>query len=252
MSRKLEWWEPEILAKKEKELRTKSLRKFSNKGATDDFESYKLINKGASIKDSDLLQHNVCQEKNLKQILFDYVHILKKENRKTINTIADLGCGAGFTTNALKKNFCNSLVFGYEISFDAIEFAKNNFSECHFEQKMINPSFSLSEIKFDLIICQEFYPFTRTKNLEKHLRWLQFLTNNLNKGGIALITLPCSNSESINSSYEFLKNKFPLQRYTLALPRISSKLPFVLSEFIGKLSLLTLKRFGRQIYLLKS
>ena len=177
---------------------------------------------------------------------------MKKENHKPPKTIAEIGCGAGFTTNTLKNVYRNSLVYGYEISYDAIEYAKNNFPQCHFEQKKIDPSFELGEIKFDLILCQEFYPFTRTKNFDKHFQWLQFLLNNLNKDGIALITLPVSNFNSINSSYKTLTNSFYLKRFTLAHPRISSKLPLPLSQLVGQISLLTWKRLGREIYLLKN
>ena len=250
MSSKEEWWEPENLANQEKELReTLSADNFDKGG---DFGSYKAIKEGVDLKDSHLVHHNVFQEKRLNQVLFDYVNLLKKENQKPPKTIADLGCGAGFTTNTLKKFYQNSLVFGYEISYDAIEYAKNNFPQCHFEQKKIDPSLDLGDIKFDLIICQEFYPFTRTKDFDKHFQWLQFIFNNLNKDGMALITVTSSNLESITSSYETLKNNFPLQRFTLATPRISSKLPLSLSKLVGKVSLLTWKRLGREIYLLKN
>lgn len=250
MSTKKEWWEPDILADNEKECR----EKFSadNFDWGNDFGSYKAIKEGVDIEDSYLVHHNVFKEKKLKQSLFDYVNLLKKENHELPKTIADLGCGSGFTTNALKNYYENSLVIGYEISYDAIEYAKNNFPQCHFEQKKIDPSFELGEIKFDLILCQEFYPFTRTKNFDKHFQWLQFLLNNLNKDGIALITLPASNLNSINSSYKNLKKNFSLQRCTLAIPKISSKLPLLLSNLVGKVSLFTWKRLGREIYLLKN
>ena len=101
MSTKKEWWEPDILANQERELRkTLSADNFDKGG---DFGSYKAIKEGIDLKDSHLVYHNVFQEKRLKQVLFDYVNLLKKENHKPPNTIADLGCGAGFTTNTLKK-----------------------------------------------------------------------------------------------------------------------------------------------------
>ncbi len=250
MSKQSEWWEPDILANKEKECRQKFSADNFDKG--DDFGSYKAIKEGVDIEDSNLSHHNVFKKKLLQQVLFDYVNLLKKENHKPPKTIADLGCGSGFTTNALKNYYKNSLVFGYEISYDAIEYAKHYFPQCHFLQKKIDPSFELGEIKFDLILCQEFYPFTRTKNLDKHFQWLQFLLNNLNNDGIALITVPASNLESINDSYKTLINHFPLKRFTFAHPRISSKLPPTFSGLIGRISSFTWKRLGRQIYLLEN
>ena len=250
MSNNSEWWEPDVLANQEKELRkTFSANNFEHRG---DFGSYKAIKEGVDLKDSNLHYHNLMQEKKLKQVLFDYVNLLNLENCKIPNTIADLGCGAGFTTNTLKNVYLNSLVFGYEISHDAIFFAKNNFPTCIFKQKKIDPRFALDEIKFDLIICQEFYPFTRTKNFVKHIEWVKFLINNLNKDGIALITAPASNLESINSSYKTLKNNFNLRKYTLPLPRFSLRLPLKLSLIAGKLMTLVWKRLGRNIYLLKN
>ncbi len=250
MSNDSEWWEPNILAKQEKELRKILLA--NNFAKAGDFESYKAIKEGVALEDSNLVYHNLFQEKRLKQVLHDYVNLLNNENCRTPNTIADLGCGAGFTTNALKNVYLNSLVFGYEISHDAIFFAKKNFPRCNFEQKQIDPKFALSEIKFDLIICQEFYPFTRTKNLAKHIEWVQFLINNLNKDGIALITVTASNLESINCSYKTLKNNFNLQKYTFLSPRISLKLPLILSKVLGKFSVFAWRRLGRHVFLLKN
>ena len=115
-----------------------------------------------------------------------------------------------------------------------------------------NPISDLSEIKFDFILCQEFYPFTRTKDPNVHSQWLRFLLNNLKKDGIALITVSTSTVESINYSYKTLKNDFPFKRITLAHPRLSSKIPFVLSRLMGEIAVLTWKRLGRQIYLLRN
>ena len=143
------------------------------------------------------------------------------------------------------------MVCGYEISADAVKYGKKNFPTCYFEQKKIEPSSNLCKNNFDLIICQEFYPFTRTRDEEVHHQWCNFLLNNLNKNGIAIISVISSNEHSINSSYKALKNDFFLKRITLADPRISSKFPLYFSRLIGKIALITWKRFGRDFYLLK-
>ena len=250
MNQTSDWWEPDNLANYEKEVRTKfAVDDFDVSG---DFGSYKAIKEGIDIKDSNLAYHNVCKEEKLKNVLVDYIKLLKKENYNSPKTIADIGCGAGFTTNALKKVYVNSMVYGYEISHDAVEYAKINFPNCQFEQKKINPISDLSEIKFDFILCQEFYPFTRTKDHKIHSQWLKFLLNNLKKDGIALITVSSSSVESINYSYESLKNDFPLKKIILAHPRLSSKIPFLLSRLMGEIAALTWKRLGRQIYFLKN
>ena len=116
-----------------------------------------------SFKNSSVKEKSIATER-LNPRLFHprYVHLklLKKHIKRLVNgylipgkniKLADMGCGAGFTTNALKNYYESSLVFGYEISYDAIEYAKNKFPQCHFEQKKIDPSLDLGDIKFDLI-----------------------------------------------------------------------------------------------------
>ena len=249
MSKKDLWWEPDNLSEQEEIIRKELSEEDYVKGG--DFGSYKGMKEGIDPQKVNLKAHNVYQEQKLKKWTKDYFKLIRREKKHNPNNIADLGCGLGFTTQTLKNFYIKSSVYGYEISHDAVEYAKKNFPTCYFEQKKIEPSSNLSKNNFDLIICQEFYPFTRTRDVEVHHQWCNFLVNNLNKGGIAIISLISSNENSINYSFEKLKNDFSLRRFTLADPRISSILPLYFSRLVGKISFLTWKKLGREIYLLK-
>ena len=250
MSLNSEWWDPDNLAKNEERLRkTLTSDNYSKSG---DFGSYKAINNGLNLDDSYLYLHNLCDEETLIKTVIDYTKILRKYDRRFPRTIADIGCGAGFTSNVLKNIFSNASVFGYEVSYDAIEYAKEKFPECNFEQKKIDPFLNLSDKKFDLLLCQEFYPFTRTKDLEKHIEWIKFLQNNLNQGGTALITLSADTLSTINNNYKILKKNFPLKKITIVHPRISSKVPIYISRVLGIISIFTWKRLGKYIFLIEN
>jgi predicted O-methyltransferase YrrM len=247
-SQLLEWWEPPNLRENEKKARGKYTAEDFNSG--DDFGSYKAIKEGVSFEESGLISHNMYKDKNLKQAVSDYIKILKNVNYKSPKAIADFGCGAGFTTKTLKQIYPEAEVSGFEISHDAIDYAKRNFQQCRFEQRTIELGTQISSNKFDLILCQGFYPFVRTNDVKKHTKWLELLLEHLANGGIAIITDAASNQNSINYSYQRLKNDFTLKRYTLAIPRISSKLPLYLSMLAGRLALKIFPKASRQIYLL--
>ncbi len=245
-----EWWEPKVLEISEREKRGNYNSDYYDCG--NDFGSYKALNKGLSLEDSGILSHNVIREKELSSLIRDYKSLIKKESKNIPRVIADLGCGAGYTTATLGRNYPDSLVIGYEISHDAVKYAKRKFPNTKFKQKTINPSEKLQESNFDLILCQDFYPFTRTKNISKQRMWMRFLLKNLNLYGIGIITVPSSIVESINFSYSNLKTEFPLKRFTLATPRISARLPLTLSRLVGNISNHSCKRYSRNVYLLKN
>ena len=248
------WWEVSKLKVAEEKQRNSFTK--NNFDYKEDFGSYKALKEGVSIKDSGLINHNICSKKIINNVLNDYIELLKKENIKAPRSIADYGCGAGFTTNVLKEIFQDASVIGYEISYDAVDYARTNFPNCLFEQKAIDPGSLDDKEQFDLIFCQEFYPFNRSTDKSNHEKWLNFISRNLNKNGIAIIAFYGQSSETMNSNYQYLRKKFKLRRYILINPRISSKCPLIMSKFLGNiiykisLNIKFLKRY-RYIFILK-
>jgi hypothetical protein len=79
-------------------------------------------------------------------------------------------------------------VRGFEISSEAVAYAGRTFREASFEQRALSTNTDLG-VQFDLVLAQEFYPFTRTGDFTVHSRWLEMLIHHLTPGGIALIVL---------------------------------------------------------------
>ena len=65
--------------------------------------------------------------------------IKKQKIQNNFKIIYDVGCGLGFTTNALSQFYPNYEVIGVDISNDAIEFGKSNFKSCKFQSEVIDP-----------------------------------------------------------------------------------------------------------------
>ena len=241
-------WEPDYLKIEEEESREKYSASYFDKNS--DFGSYKALIEGVSKKSSAIEHHNLCNETRITQCLKDYVKILNRNDCNNPKTIADFGCGVGFTTRKLKKIFPESIVTGYDISHDAINYAKTASTNCLFEQKVIDPNIKSNNEQFDLILCQEFYPFTRTDRIEDHLKWLNYLLESITQNGKVIITVSAATPKSIKSTYKILKRNFNLKIWTLITPRISSRLPLSLALFFGKITLVIYPKLVRNIFVL--
>jgi len=131
MSKKDLWWEPDNLSEQEEIIRKELSEEDYVKGG--DFGSYKGMKEGIDPQKVNLKAHNVYQEQKLKKWTKDYFKLIRREKKHNPNNIADLGCGLGFTTQTLKNFYIKSSVYGYEISHDAVEYAKKNFPTCYFQ-----------------------------------------------------------------------------------------------------------------------
>ena len=100
----------------------------------------------------------------------------------------DLGCGCGYTTAAISKNFSKSNVHGVDISADAISFAKRNFlsEKISFSRESVSTNKNFI-VTYDFIFCFEFYPFSRSNNLIFQLNYIKYLLGNLEYAGKIII-----------------------------------------------------------------
>jgi SAM-dependent methyltransferase len=111
------------------------------------------------------------------------------------DSIADIGCGVGLTAAALKRTYPQADVYGYDISENAIAYARRTDKDgVEFRAVTAGPDVVL-ERSFGTLIFQEFYPFTRTGNFVVHEDFLQFIVNNLAAGGVAFIQLAIRHPE---------------------------------------------------------
>lgn len=139
-----------------------------NLSAGGDFGSYARANSTGSLAGSGIESHNLVFA-DARVALYEQIWRVLR-----LNAIADIGCGLGLTSAALARKFPAARVHGYELSPDAVEFARRSFPQATFECRAIGKDSVLGP-RFDLILCQEFYPFTRTADLALQTDILQGL-----------------------------------------------------------------------------
>ena len=245
-SEEVPWWSPEMLA--EKERRVRSGFDSASSDVRNDYAAYKSLTAGADPLASGLYLHNEFDEQRIRTLCSDYHRIVRAFGGSAPRRIADLGSGAGFTTEGLRRRWPEATVVGFELSEDAVLYARRQWPRCRFESGAIRHDVALAGGPFDLILCQEFYPFTRTGRIADHSRWIDFLNANLAAGGVALITVTSSNAESINATYAALHRGVGLQRIRLAAPRLARRLPFVLSRAAGSALAVLRPSWSRSVY----
>ena len=244
-----EWWAPEVLAARERDIRSGA-----DAEATDvrnDFASYKALVSGSDETASGLYMHNEVQPWRIDTMCRDYAAVVRSNRVNEPNRIADLGCGAGFTTDGLQRTWPAANVTGFDVSTDAVQFARSRWPKCSFVDGAIVPGQPMPSAPFDLLLCQEFYPFTRTGSIAAHREWLGCLLSNMSNDGLAIIMVAASTRDSINDTYADLRREFALRRVQVAAPRIARRLPFVLSR-VAAIALRDAKPgWVRNLYVLK-
>ena len=243
------WWSPREIARQEATIRES--QDSSQMDVRNDFASYRALAEGQDPISAGLHLHNPYEPIHVGALCRDYVNVVRRELRVEPARIADLGCGAGFTTAEIKRTWAKAEVVGVDVSQDAIRFAQSAWSECRFEARAIDPEARLSDTGFDVLLCQEFYPFTRTDSLGEHKIWMKFLLNNLDSDGIAVVTVSSANKDSINATYKRLKGSFDVRRMVLATPRISRRVPFGVSLALGTIMSRIAPVRARSVYVLR-
>jgi SAM-dependent methyltransferase len=243
------WWSPEVLAEKERRVRAGLDAAASD--IKNDYAAYKALAHGADPLASGLYLHNEFDPRRVTTVCRDYFAITSAATEQSPRNVADLGSGAGFTTAGLKRVWPDATVVGFELSEDAVAFARRQWPACSFRSGAIRPDEPLAGGPFDVIICQEFYPFTRTDRLSDHETWVEFLRANLTADGVALVMVTTVNVESINATYGSLRTRFPIRRVRLAAPRLARRLPRVLSRIAGDVLAVVRPAWARSIYVVR-
>lgn len=133
--------------------------------------------------------------------------------------IGDMGCGAGFIANDLKKLQSQSEIYAYDISLDAINYGKKSFPSVHFVAKAIEPDSEFG-IAFNVIYAHEFYPFTRTNSFDFQKSYIDnFLKNiDMHNNGLLLISLKHTEKCLINNYDKLFKHyddEYEIVKYAL-------------------------------------
>ena len=204
--KKSDWWLPENLTIIEDEIA--KIEDLKDLDAHGDFGSYKIMLRTNDINLSQITSHNNINPsyrvRAVKKLLGDFIP----------HKILDLGCGLGFTTNELSKFFPNAKVTGIDISKDGIIYAEKNFPNCQFFTEAIDPKNLDKKYDADLICAFEFYPFTRTSQIEYHRSFLKYILDRLNYGGKFVIIQLWTNPESLAENYERLAEEFSEYKFS--------------------------------------
>jgi 2-polyprenyl-3-methyl-5-hydroxy-6-metoxy-1,4-benzoquinol methylase len=244
------WWSPEVLAEREREVRTGSDP--ANEDLRNDFASYRALVSGADTSQASLHLHNECEPWRVDTVCRDYQAVVRAALGRPPRTIADLGCGAGFTTDGLKRTWPAAVVHGFDVSHDAVTVARSRWPACQFTQVALSPDVTVPCSPYDFILCQEFYPFTRTGEIADHRSWLSCLSRSLVPGGVAVVMISAATPESVNDTFGELRSEFALQRVRVAAPRISRSLPFAASCSAAAVLRIVKPLWVRNLYVLRS
>lgn len=205
-----------------------------------DFSSYAKANRGAGLAGSGIENHNLV---NPLVRICTYKHIVRLSPGAKI---ADIGCGLGFSSKALADVF-SADVDGYEVSLDAVQFSKKTWPDLCFFCRAIEPGVPLGEM-YDLIVAQEFYPFTRTADLGVHLGYIDALQRSLRDGGVLLIGLSEGTSESILSNISNIqellrKGNVNVSLRRLPFDRVYQKIPvYVVANTLSSIISFVMKK----------
>jgi SAM-dependent methyltransferase len=157
--------------------------------------------------------------------------------------ILDVGCGLGFTVDALSKLFPQGKVHGVDVSEDAISYAKIAFPNASFSAVALSPD-SEDIGRFDCIFCIEFYPFTRTDDYLYQSRIINYLARQLKINGKIILYQRWDSKESVVPNIERLKarcvnlifavDKIPHPKIPLWLPVPITNLCASLISLLGR------------------
>lgn len=220
-----EWWRPERLARLEAEFRERPTEDRGN-----DFGSYHVVASGGDVAQSALHLHNDLDPGPKISAIRRCIALGEPR------TILDVGCGAGFTTAALAAEFPAASVLGVDLAHDAIRFAERTHERASFAVATIAPD-AQPLGTFDLIWCIEFYPFTRTDDVDAQAGFIRHLASQLDVNGRLLIVMTWRGSRSLASVYDRVREACPeltIERTTYPHPRLVARLPLPLARLASR------------------
>ena len=227
---KKNWFDVKNLEATEKIFKSTDVNKVDTRN---DFGSYKKVNVNKSFKNTMIEYHNDLEP----EIKISYIIDLLKIDSKKEYKILDSGCGIGVTTSKLKFFFKNSDVCGIEISSDAISHAKENFKNCTFINKGINPK-DKKIGDFDIIFAFEFYPFTRTNDWNFNKSYIDYFLKNLNDNGMLIINQLWTNEKSLSFNYKKIQNHYNVVLHnsmSKKLYKLNKIVPLIMLKFVDRI-----------------
>lgn len=186
LEKESEWLLPENLRKQEDRERGAV-----ENGVLDrvgDFGSYYAYLKNIN---HDLIKSHAISvdEKAIEYV--NHISFLLREmhNLKMEGNVIDIGCAIGTITHAISLLNRTGRTHGLDISRDSIEVAKQKHPDCIFSCQSADNLDNFDDGYFDVIHAREFYPFTRTNDIDYHLEYLRLFHSKLKPKGFVVLQM---------------------------------------------------------------
>jgi len=206
-------------------------------GSGGDFGSYYALLTG---KNTEWVKaHAVSEERYLLSYVRQLRRLLPDLEGKKISLL-DVGCGPGLLTQKLAAGLGDCQASGIDISESAIAYARKRFPACRFDVVSVDGKMDLGR-KFDVVHAREFYPFTRTGDLDFHRQYVEVMAKHVAERGALVLTL-LSTSKSLAPNVDALAPTLaalgmtPFRRETLASARLEALAPLALARAATALS----------------
>ena len=135
----------------------------------------------------------------------------------------------GFVFGSVPFGYLIARAKGIDISESAIQYARRSYPNCRFDVVSVDGALKLGEL-FDVVHAREFYPFTRTGDLEFHRTYIEALARHVDESGALVLTL-LSSPKSLAGNAAALTPALaaagmtPFRRVTLASAKIPDWVP---------------------------
>lgn len=207
------WYYPKNLKQLENDQRKMGV---SEVNPTTDFGSYKIMLETDDPEKSLIASHNdINPDQKIAMIKSDIIK--SGVNGHEINRILNVGCGLGMETKSIAEIF-NAETLGIDISTDAILYARKKYQDqkISFLDACVDENLELN-VKYDICLAIEFYPFTRTNDIEFQINIIRSLFKNLSQNGTLVIhqtwDINDSLKENIHSICKTLNKKIFLSDF---------------------------------------
>ncbi len=204
-----EWILPENLMKQqEKEKRSVDLGLFKGEG---DFGSYYGLNKG--VNSEWVKPHGIIDKNEALKYAVNVGMFCRSKQLILGGNILDVGCGTGAITGALAEICPGANVTGLDISTDAVCYAQKEHIGAKFYCRSAEDLGCFPDEYFDVIHCKEFYPFTRTNDIEYQSKYFELFYKKLKKRGFVVLVMLEPGVRGLGTNRKKIKPRLLLQGY---------------------------------------
>ncbi|WP_435627894.1 class I SAM-dependent methyltransferase [Candidatus Ferrigenium straubiae] len=209
------WARPEELKKTEEEAIKRA--QAGELSSENDYSAYYAYKTGAN---RDLIKHHAVSEDVLASEYVTNVNALMGMLGVGFRgNVMDLGCAIGIIPEHIRNVSGVEKVTGIDISETGVDVARRDYPKCYF---LCQPADELSNItgdSIDVIHGREFYPFTRTNDLDFQINCLKGYLSKLKPGGAVVLSMVCL-SKGICTNWIAARSRLLNEGYSVVERRV--------------------------------